>query len=149
MASSKPGPSMTRFFTRVAPPLPFRPPTRSVSSGSPACGTNFISIPRCVPTSTTSLSVPRDIHSLAIAIAGNTWPPVPPPAMSSFIARFQKLRVISSRRRLLRNIQQHSCRQKHHKQTGSSVADERKRDALGRNHAEHYGKIDQGLENDH
>src|SRR5580658_3287481 len=69
----------------VAPPFPFRPATRNVSSGRPASGTSFISIPRSVPTSTTSLSLPRESHSFAIASAGITWPPVPPPAIRSFM----------------------------------------------------------------
>src|SRR5579883_2259312 len=75
---------MAIFFNSVVPPFPFNPATRIVSSGSPACGTSFISIPRCVPTKTTSRSAPREIHSRAIAIAGNTCPPVPPPAISNF-----------------------------------------------------------------
>jgi hypothetical protein len=69
-ASMVPGTSIDRFFARVSPPLPFSPAARNVSSGSPACGTSFISIPRSVPTSTTSLSLPRDSHSRAIAMAG-------------------------------------------------------------------------------
>src|SRR6266576_1543269 len=83
-ASSIAGASMAKFLSSVAPPLPFKPATRNVSSGSPACGTSFISIPRSVPTSRTSLSLPLESHSCAIASAGKTCPPVPPPAIRSF-----------------------------------------------------------------
>jgi len=62
-------PEHDQVFASVDPPLPFQSRDRSVSSGNPASGTSFISIPRCVPTSTTSLSLPRDIHSRAIASA--------------------------------------------------------------------------------
>src|SRR5580765_5307121 len=148
-ASSIPGASWAKFLTSVTPPLPFSPAARKVSSGSPACGTSFISIPRCVPTSTTSLSPPRDSHSLAIAIAGKTWPPVPPPAISNFIAAI-RLRVAgSSRGRLLRNIQQHTCGQQHYQQTRTAIADKRQRNSLGGNHAQHHRKINQRLKNDH
>jgi hypothetical protein len=71
-ASSIAGASIAKFLSNVAPPLPFKPATRSISSGSPACGTSFISIPRSVPTSTTSLSFPLESHSWAIASAGKT-----------------------------------------------------------------------------
>src|SRR3984957_2957564 len=140
IASSKPGPRIARFFASVTPPLPLSPPARSVSSGSPACGTSFTSIPRWVPTSTTSLSLPLDNHSRAIAIAGKTCPPVPPPAIKSFTPlRF----------RLLTDIEEHASGQQHHQHVGAAVADERKRDSLGRHEAEHDDEIDQRLENHH
>src|ERR1700681_708417 len=133
-ASSMAGASLKRFFSSVPPPLPFNPATRSVSSGSPACGTSFISIPRVVPTSTTSLSVPRDNHSRAIAIAGKTCPPVPPPAINSFTPMSHKptphktssgasssLLGGSLLSRLLTDIQEHASCQEHHQQTRSSV----------------------------
>src|ERR1700722_1297474 len=140
IASSKPGPRIARFFASVTPPLPLSPPARSVSSGSPACGTSFISIPRCVPTSTTSLSLPLDNHSRAIAIAGKTGPPVPPPAIKSFT----KLRF-----RLLTDIQEHARGQQHHQHVGAAVADKRQRDSLGRHEAEHDDEINQRLEYHH
>ena len=122
------------------PPLPLSPPARSVSSGSPACGTSFISIPRCVPTSTTSLSLPLDNHSRAIAIAGKTWPPVPPPAIKSFTPlRF----------RLLTDIEEHAGSQQHHQNIRAAVADEWERNAFGRHHAKHDDEIDQRLAEDH
>src|SRR5690242_20068874 len=111
---------MAKFLIKIVPPLPFRPPTRNVSSGRPACGTSFISIPRFVPTNTTSLSLPRDIHSRAIASAGKTCPPVPPPAIKSFITEaldvggHSKLRVLecvaspSRLSRLLPDVQEHA-----------------------------------------
>src|SRR6267378_3205813 len=144
-ASSIAGTSIARFFKSVAPPLPFSPATRSVSSGSPACGTSFISIPRCVPASTTSLWFPLDSHSCAIASAGKTCPPVPPPAISNFTWRVRSSRFC----RLLRNIQEHSGGQQHDQQTRSTVADERERNPFRRNHAEHHGEIDQRLTQHH
>src|ERR1035438_3840220 len=141
MASSKPGPKMARFFTSVAPPLPFNPPARSVSSGSPAWGTSFISIQRCVPTSTTSLPLPLDNHSRAMAMAGKTWPPVPPPAIKSFtcLCFF----------RLLADVQEHAGSQQHHQQTRAAIADEREWNAFGRHHAEHHHEVDERLAEDH
>src|SRR5579863_3608492 len=140
IASSNPGPRIARFFASVAPPLPFNPPARSVSSGSPAWGTSFISIPRCVPTSTTSLSLPLDNHSRAIAIAGKTCPPVPPPAIKSFTPlRF----------RLLTDIQEHAGGQQHHQDVGAAVADEWQRNSFGRHEAEHHDEIDQRLAHHH
>src|SRR6202521_4338424 len=149
------GTSIARFRSSVAPPLPFKPATRSVSSGSPACGTSFISIPRCVPTSTTSLSFPLESHSCAMASAGKTCPPVPPPAISNFTGRAlaeqgrNMLRpynrnspgmaqIPSCLCRLLRNIQKHTSGQQHDQQTRSAIADEGQRDSFRRNHAKHH-----------
>src|SRR5216683_655737 len=144
-ASSIAGTSIARFFKSVAPPLPFKPATRSVSNGSPACGTSFISIPRCVPTSTTSLPIPLKSHSCAIASAGKTCPPVPPPAISNFTWRVRS----SCLCRLLRDIQQHSGGQQHGEQTRSAVADEWQRNSFRRNHAKHDREIDQRLAQHH
>src|SRR6266478_57498 len=144
-ASSIAGTSIARFFKSVAPPLPFSPATRSVSRGNPACGTSFISIPRCVPTSTTSLPIPLESHSCAIASAGKTCPPVPPPAISNFTWRVRS----SCLCRLLRDIQQHSGCQQHGEQTGSTIADERERNSFGWHHAEHHREIDQRLAQHH
>src|SRR5882757_8220397 len=141
IASSRPGPRIARFFASVAPPLPLSPAARSVSSGSPAWGTSFISIPRCVPTSTTSLSLPLDNHSRAIAIAGKTCPPVPPPAIKSFT----RLCFF----RLLADVQEHAGSQQHHQQTRSAVTYERQRNAFGRHHAEHNHKVDERLAEHH
>src|SRR6202140_3949857 len=141
-ASNMAGASMNRFLSSVLPPLPFNPATRSVSSGSPACGTSFISIPRVVPTSATSLSVPRDNHSRAIAIGGKTCPPVPPPAINSFTPMSHKptphktssgasssllrrsLISASLLSRLLTDIQEHASCQQHHQQTRSPITHE-------------------------
>src|SRR6202521_1321548 len=160
------GTSIARFRSSVAPPLPFKPATRSVSSGSPACGTSFISIPRCVPTSTTSLSFPLESHSCAMASAGKTCPPVPPPAISNFTGRAlaeqgrNMLRpynrnspgmaqIPSCLCRLLRNIQKHTSGQQHDQQTRSAIADEGQRDSFRRNHAKHHREIHQRLAQDH
>src|SRR6266851_5772503 len=165
-ASSIAGASIAKFLSSVAPPLPFKPATRSVSNGSPACGTSFISIPRCVPTNTTSLSLPLESHSCAMASAGKTCPPVPPPAISNFTGsalaeqRRSMLRhynrnspgvsLLPSRFcRLLRNIQKHSGGQQHDQQTRSPIADERQRYPFRRHHPEHDRKINQRLAQDH
>src|SRR6266849_1495323 len=165
-ASSIAGASIAKFRRSVAPPLPFSPATRSVSNGSPACGTSFISIPRCVPTSTTSLSVPLESHSCAIASAGKTCPPVPPPAISNFTGSAlakqgrSMLRpyyrdsaatalVRSSCSRLLRNVQQHTGGQQHDQQTRSPIADKRQRDPFRRHHPEHHCEIHQRLAQNH
>src|SRR5437879_409392 len=165
-ASSIAGASIAKFLTSVGPPLPFKPATRSVSSGSPASGTSFISIPRSVPTSTTSLSFPLASHSRAIASAGKTCPPVPPPAIKSFTvdatARQGRsmLRpwngdssaaalVSSCFRRTLRNIQENAGCQQHDQQTRSAIADERQRHPFRWHHSEHDGKINQRLAQHH
>src|SRR5713226_2692051 len=156
--------SIAKFLSSVAPPFPFNPATRNVSSGSLACDTSFISIPRSVPTSTTSLSSPLESHSCAIASAGKTCPPVPPPAIRSFtvyaIAKPGRSRggprsynddfsLPRGLRGPLRNIQQHTGGQQHHQQTRSAIADERQRDPFRRNHPEHHRKINQRLARDH
>src|SRR6267378_2477113 len=137
--------NMAKFLSSVAPPFPFKPATRSVSRGSPACGTNFISIPRSVPTSTTSLSLPLASHSRAIASAGKTCPPVPPPAINNFTGLVHSSRF----RRTLRNIQQNASSQQHDQQTRSAIADERQRNPLGRHHSEYHRKINQRLAQHH
>src|SRR5256884_2453726 len=144
-ASSIAGASIDIFLINVAPPLPFKPATRNVSSGSPACGTSFISIPRSVPTSTTSLSFPLASHSRAIASAGKTCPPVPPPAISNFTG----LARSSCFRRALRNIQQNAGGQQHDQQTRSAIADEGQRNSLRRHHPKDDSKINQRLSQDH
>src|SRR5579871_1292734 len=147
-ASAMPGSRVAVFFTSVRPPLPFSPAARKVSSGSPACGTSFISIPRCVPTSTTSLSVPRESHSRAMAIAGKSWrPEISRPYSKKVLCALAFAK--SFRARLLRNIQEHAGGQQHHQQTRSAIADERQRDAFRRNQAEHDGEVDERLAEDH
>src|ERR1700736_92521 len=156
-ASSMAGASLKRFFSSVLPPFPFSPATRSVSSGSPACGTSFISIPRFVPTNTTSLSLPRDNHSRAIAIAGKTCPPVPPPAIRSFtpMSGNPTSQKTSSRASpsllggLLTYIQEHASCQQHHQQTRSPIAHERQRNPFGGHHSQHHREINQRLADDH
>src|SRR5580704_4387593 len=162
--------SMAVFFRSFRPPMPFRPATRMVASGRPACGTNLDSSPCSVPTITTSLffistaavggapGSPRLSHSRATAMAGNTWPPVPPPAMSNFIeslivARSLR-RACGARRsllglRVLADVEEHAGGQEHHQQTCAAVADERQRDSFGRHQAEDYAEIDERLADDH
>src|SRR5215467_7434900 len=148
-ASNMAGTNIVKFLNRVAPPLPLSPATRRVSIGKPVGGTSFISIPRSVPTSTTSLSFPRASHSRAMASAGKTCPPVPPPAISNFIAEISATQWRSKRRHykenksastravrsLLRNVQQNARAQQHHQQTRSAITDERQRNSFGRHHS--------------
>src|SRR5450432_2854743 len=156
-ASSMAGASLKRFLSSVTPPLPFSPPTRKVSSGSPACGTSFISIPRVVPTSTTSLSLPRDNHSRAMASAGKTCPPVAPPAINNFtlVSRvFHADKNSSSHDAsflgcLLTTIKEHDGSEQHDQKARPAVTDERQRNAFGGHHAQHHRKINQGLADDH
>src|SRR5947207_12746280 len=144
-ASNVAGSNIVKFLNKVVPPLPLSPATRRVSSGRPACGTSFISIPRSVPTSTTSLSFPRASHSRAMASAGKTCPPVPPPAISNFTGLARSSRFC----RPLRNIQQYAGGQEHDQQTRSAIADEGQRNSFRRHHSEHDSKINQRLAQHH
>src|SRR5271168_769113 len=125
------GTSSARLRSSRSPPMPFNPATGIEANGSPASATILASMPRSVPTSNTSLSVPRFSHSRATAMAGNTWPPVPPPAIASLTSI-----------RVLADVQQDARGQQHHHQAGPAVADERQRDALGGQHADHHGQIE-------
>src|SRR5215467_2551450 len=137
-ASNMAGTNIVKFLNRVAPPLPLSPATRRVSSGRPACGTSLISIPRSVPTSTTSLSFPRASHSRAMASAGKTCPPVPPPAIRSFTRDARTSSFYS----LLGDIQQHAGAEQHYQQTRAAITDEGQRNAFGRHHSQNDGEVD-------
>ena len=56
--SHSPAGSIAALRNNFAPPMPFSPAARINSSGKPACGTSFASIPRSVPTNTTRLLWP-------------------------------------------------------------------------------------------
>src|SRR3984893_3248883 len=131
-----------------AVPIPLRPAERISSSWKPASGTRRDSIPRCVPTKTTSLFSSRLSHSRATAMAGITWPPVPPPAMSNFKPPFPRLSTHSFTR-LLADIQEHACAQKHDEKTRAAIAHERQRNSFRRHHAHHNAQINQGLARHH
>jgi len=73
-----------------------------------------------------------------------TWPPVPPPAIKSFMAR-----PISLGLRLLRNIQEHACGQEHYEQTRTAVADERQRNSFRRHACRAHSEIDKRLAKNH
>jgi hypothetical protein len=76
----------TRRRPRAAPNAPtvFKPLASINSSGQPSLGHTRASMPRAVPTNSTSAAASRAFTSSAIATPGNRCPPVPPPAMSSF-----------------------------------------------------------------
>ena len=131
------------------------PPTRSVSSGSPACGTSFISIPRCVPTSTTSLVAParqpllrnghrrENVPAGAAACDQQLHAHVASQSHKTFTHhRYARCSLLSG---LLTDIQEHAGGQQHHQQTRSAIADKRQRNSLGRHHPEHHREIDQRL----
>src|SRR4029077_20359800 len=124
--------------------IPLSPAERISSSLSPASGTSRDSIPRCVPTKTTSLVSSRLSHSRATAIAGITWPPVPPPAISNFQPLLARLSTHCFTR-LLADIQEHASAQKHDEETRSAIAHERQRNSFRRHHSQHNAQIDQRL----
>src|SRR5579862_7071298 len=144
------GPNRRILRARRNGPMPFKPADRMVSSGKPACGTNFISIPRSVPTNSASLLASRLSHSRATASAGKTWPPVPPPAISSFKflgSAGSPSAFLSSP--LLADVEEHAGRQKHDEQAGATIAYKRQRDALRWHHPQHHAEIDERLGRHH
>src|SRR4051812_11426420 len=118
-------------FSRVTDETFFNAPTWISSSGYPACGTKRVSMPREVPMNT--ISAPwRSRNSFAIASAGITCPPVPPPAKTV------RMIVLRSLVGLLRDVQQHADAHQHNEQRRSTVRDKRQRDAFGRQQRQHY-----------
>src|SRR4029077_19529205 len=73
-----------------------------------------------------------------------TWPPVPPPAMSNFKPPLPRLSTHSFTR-LLADIQENACAQKHDEKTRAAIAHERQRNSFRRHHAQHNAQINQGL----
>src|SRR5207302_9490864 len=131
-----------------AVPIPLRPAERINSSLRPASGTSRDSIPRWVPTKTTSLLLSRLSHSHATAIAGITCPPMPPPAMSKFEPPLLRLSTHSFTS-LLADIQEHAGAQKHDEKARAAVAQERQRNSFRRHQAQYNPQIDQGLTRHH
>src|SRR5260370_29526140 len=102
-----------------------------------------------------------------MAMAGKTWPPVPPPAINNFTDLAvrssghdlscpygRNLGVVKSfansfRPGLLRDIEEHARRQQHDEQTRAAVADKRQRNSLGGHHAEDDSEIDERLAENH
>ena len=70
-------------LSRAPSLLPVIPAERIVMSLNPSAGTIFDSSPRSVPTKITSQPGILAFSSLAIAMPGKMWPPVPPPATST------------------------------------------------------------------
>src|SRR3989440_312218 len=102
-----------------------------------------------------------------MAMAGKTWPPVPPPAINNFTDLavrssghdiscpylksfpFASAFARSFGSRLLRNIQEHARGQQHDEQTRATVADKRQRNSFGWHHTEDDGEIDERLTKHH
>ncbi len=132
--------------------MPFRPAARMVSSGKPglrhqprfhsAFGSHDHDACALLPARAAS-------HSRATASAGKTWPPVPPPAISRRFLPVTPACCAHALVRVLADIQEHARSQQHAKQARSAVADERQRNAFGRQQAEHHAEIDQRLADDH
>src|SRR5438876_2721964 len=102
-----------------------------------------------------------------MAMAGKTWPPVPPPAINNFTdlavrssghdiscPYLKSFPFVPAFARsfgpgLLRDIEEHASSQQHDEQTRATVADKRQRNSLGGHHAENDGEIDERLTKHH
>ena len=93
-------------------------------------------------------TAPRRSHSRAMAMAGNTWPPVPPPAISKAIP-LGRQRIASRLVRVLADVQEHARCQQHSEQAGPAIADERQRNSLCGHEPENDAQIDHRLPDDH
>ena len=60
----------------------------------PAFGTRSISIFHLAPTNKIAVLGSFSLNFSAIAIAGNKWPPVPPPLISTFIIRIRLFTIL-------------------------------------------------------
>src|SRR5205085_3449884 len=122
---------------RVAKLTFFSAPTLISRSSNPAVGTSRVSMPRRVPIKMTSaLNWARS--SRAMASAGITCPPVPPPARMA--------RILF---RVLRDVEQHAYTRQHDEQRRSPVGNERQWDAFGGQQAQHYADVEQRLHAHH
>src|SRR5689334_19370618 len=94
------------------------------SIGKPSCGAITASNPFSVPTNSTRDAGRRRRIARAMAIAGKTWPPVPPPARTNV--------SVSSRisRDVLGDVQQNSRRQTIGDERRAAVREERQRNPL-------------------
>src|SRR5579871_4423473 len=118
----------------------FNCPTRISSSGNPASGTSRVSSPRAVPTNRTS-ALCASLSSRAIASAGITWPPVPPPAIKTR----SLFPVPCTSVNLTRNIQQHAHPSQRNEDRSSTRRDKRQRNPLRRQERQHHAHIEEGL----
>ena len=75
-----------RFRTCRAAPTPLMPPTGNVCKLNPSFGTILASIPCSAPTNNIEEAGSRRSISRATAMPGNRCPPVPPPAMITFMS---------------------------------------------------------------
>src|SRR4051794_10647108 len=126
------------------------PSTLSVSSSYPACGTSSASA-RSPPTKLTS--APSARSASATAIAGTTWPAVPPAAITIRGGSLTGvLRAICDgyevRGAAGGHVQQQPHRAEQHDQRRRAGGDERKRHAGQWREAEHGVDVEQGLAKD-
>src|SRR4029453_7409699 len=97
-------------------------------------GRTLASMPCTVPTNNISVIESRCCSSRATASPGNRWPPVPPPAKIT--------RMLESP---ARETQQYSRRHQVDHHGGSTVANKRQYQALGRHQSHDDAHMDQGL----
>src|ERR1039458_8839367 len=121
---------------RVAKLTRLSAPTLTRYNGKPALGTRRVSRPRAVPTN--AAACPCSRSSSAMARAGITWPPVPPPARTIFISI-----------RLLRDVEQHAHAGQGDDERRAAVGDERQRNPLGGEQSQHDADVEKGLDADH
>src|SRR6202046_81373 len=139
----------TSVRNRVATLTFFNCPTRINSSGNPASGTSLVSSPRAVPTNRTSAPC-ASRSSRAIASAGMTCPPVPPPAIRTrncvwLSIPYSLLPTPCSSIDLARDIQQHTHAGQRNKKRSSARRDERQRNSLGRQQRQHHAHVEESL----
>src|SRR6266851_3074935 len=129
--------------TRVARLTYFNCPTWINSSENPASGTSLVSNPRAVPTNHTPAPY-ASRSSRAIASAGITCPPLPPPAIRTRNSTGSLTASID----LTRHIQQHAHAGQRQKNRRPTRRDERQRNPLRRQQRQHHAHIEEGLNQD-
>src|SRR5688572_261142 len=133
--------------------LRLMPSTLSVSSAYPALGTSSASA-RSPPTKLTS--APSARSASATAIAGTTWPAVPPAAITILGGPAPGVLVTARtpgdgarvRRAPAGDVEQQAHRAQQHDQRGRARGDERQRNPRQRGEAEHGVDVEQGLAQD-
>ena len=106
-------------------------------------------MPRCVPSQT--MSKPRRRSTRAVASAGNTCPPVPPAMMSATRARHARRRSRGTTTRprhdgLVMDPQQHAEPAERDQHAAAAVAEERQRQALGRQQPHVHADVHERLQ---
>src|SRR6185369_16781966 len=141
------------------------PWTFSATSSKPAFGTAHDSMPRSAPKNTTSSATPLSRASSATANPGNKCPPVPPPAIATFIKGTGTFLIpqcfrawpqkctwshfnSSTFSQLARQREKQAADRQEGHDRRAAVADERKADALGRKQTEHDADVDHRLQHD-